>query len=552
MTKNISEKRITFHDLPNVTFQYYPKPLSTQPAGESTTAKDKINFHAVYWAEFYKRCIYGSYKAKPVSQDIRSFKKQYEDPTASVDSAYNDPIYHYALAAALGVMQEWIDPKEGMHCYIAYENKKPIGFVHFNEQAIDREKIVYIAQMGVAMRGKGIGRRLMQCVLSHYQPHQKFRIATRNFNTEANTLYKNRLGFSSLLDEEVQQLGLDPARYVGFEHVTSDEEVAKILQSTKTISRAREFFDGLENVNATLGFTLFSRAQTERDEELKSKLIPFALKPETSRKAVPARDVLEQLGFSEKDIQRTEVKSLNRKVVALRDAAFSKKVEEFVNTNAGEGKVIVVELWAGLDSRLEMYRNDSRVLGLSMDLKQTRKIRKRLFDEQNVSKKVDASGSNLFVSDRDIRNFDTVIQDIETIAKLHKLNAQKTPVFFTAAGLFPYFSTEEIWKILETIHRKFESYEIAFEEFTPRLIEKIRRNTDVSKTGATVSGTLSPNAVGNIEKKLSGSSAEELIYATYPTYWNEEEKRQWRELCECKNGEEISEHSSRIVHVRKP
>ena len=67
----------------------------------------------------------------------------------------------------------------------------------------------------------------MECVLSHYPAGTHFYIVTRVFNHEAKLLYSNRLGFTPINEDVIEQLGCDQ-RYCGFEHTTIDAEIQSI------------------------------------------------------------------------------------------------------------------------------------------------------------------------------------------------------------------------------------------------------------------------------------------------------------------------------------
>lgn len=193
--------------------------------------KGKINLAALSLYGFYRNSIYDSYKEKQdLAEDIKTRKKEFIEP-GNTEGLYQDPLYHYAVAASLSTMQEWQDTTNNMHAYMAYEAKngvkKRMGFVHFNEKMIGERPVVYIAQAGVQSRGTGIGRHLMECVLTHYPAGTKFYILTRVFNTDAKVLYENRLGFSPIEEEEIRALGYDE-RYCGFKHTTSLEEINAI------------------------------------------------------------------------------------------------------------------------------------------------------------------------------------------------------------------------------------------------------------------------------------------------------------------------------------
>jgi ribosomal protein S18 acetylase RimI-like enzyme len=199
-----------------------------------TVCKGKVNLAALSLYGFYRNAVYDSYKEKPdLAEDIKTRRKEFVEQVESStnNDLYKDPLYHYSVAACLGAMKEWKDPSEKMHAYMAYETvdgvKHRIGFVHFNEKVVDGNPVVYIAQAGVQFRGTGIGRHLMECVLSHYPADTEFYILTRVFNSEAKGLYEKRLGFKPIQDEEIIALGYDD-RYCGFKHRTSLMEIDAI------------------------------------------------------------------------------------------------------------------------------------------------------------------------------------------------------------------------------------------------------------------------------------------------------------------------------------
>jgi hypothetical protein len=236
---------ITFNDSPNLSFEYYPViPQKTI---------NKLNLAALRFYGFYRNIVYDAYQKKPgLAHDIKNYKKVYEEKeisTLSQDACYLNPLYHYSVTASLGAMQEWKDSQKNMRCYIASEYSKekcryiPVGFVHFEEAKVNNNPVVYIAQLGVTTPGKGIGRRLMECVLAHYPAGTEFYVLTRVFNTEAKTLYQKRFNFSSIQEEEIKQLGYD-TRYCGFKHITLPEEIEAI--NIKMVKAATQLADNLE------------------------------------------------------------------------------------------------------------------------------------------------------------------------------------------------------------------------------------------------------------------------------------------------------------------
>lgn len=122
----------------------------------------------------------------------------------------------------------WANPEEKMQSYVAYQTiegkRKRLGMVQFCTMEIDGKSIVYIAQAGVASRGQGIGRMLMECVLSHYPAGTEFYICTRVFNTEAKTLYQQALKFEPISKEKLALFNLNE-RYCGFNHTTTQLEL---------------------------------------------------------------------------------------------------------------------------------------------------------------------------------------------------------------------------------------------------------------------------------------------------------------------------------------
>lgn len=203
-------------------------------------AKGRVNLAALSLYGFYRNAVYNSYREKPdLAQDIKQRKPEF---VTQENGIYQEPLYHYSVIASLGAMKEWQDPRQNMHVYTAYEmiegKKHRIGFAHFQETKVDGRDVVYIAQAGVETRGKGIGRHLMESILSHYPAGTEFYILTRVFNTDAINLYGKRLGFKSIDEKEIHELGYDE-RYCGYRHTTTQEEIAGIkarqIENTSTM-----------------------------------------------------------------------------------------------------------------------------------------------------------------------------------------------------------------------------------------------------------------------------------------------------------------------------
>lgn len=221
-----AEVEFEFHD------QLPKKTVNLRIKGESAY---KVNISALHFYGFYRNSVYDSYKEKAdLAVDIKERKNEYkEDKESSLseNALYKSPLYHYSIAASLGAMKEWKESDGKMKCYMAYQNKhgqkSKIGFVHFTEQTVNDKKVVYIAQAGVLNRGHGIGRHLMECVLTHYPSSTEFYIVTRVFNTEAKNLYQKRLGFTPIEANETKQLGYDD-RYCGFKHTSTSQEINAI------------------------------------------------------------------------------------------------------------------------------------------------------------------------------------------------------------------------------------------------------------------------------------------------------------------------------------
>ena len=195
----------------------------------------KINLTGLYLYGMYRNAIYDSYKKKEdLAEDIKSHPYVFTEKAGSFfegSQLHNSPLYHYAVSGSASSINEWINSDNRMKCYFAYKNidgiNKIIGFVHFIEKIVDGNSAIYISQAGVMNQSTGVGRRLMECVLSHYPAGTHFYIVTRVFNHEAKLLYSNRLGFTSINEETIRQLGCDQ-RYCGFEHITMAVEVQSI------------------------------------------------------------------------------------------------------------------------------------------------------------------------------------------------------------------------------------------------------------------------------------------------------------------------------------
>ena len=217
--------RIAFNDSSgDLCFQYH----ATIP---DETNRLNLAAFQLYW--LYRNTVYESYRQKPnLAPDIQAWGKAYDTKGDSgKQAAYQqDSLHHYSVASSLGAMQDWKNPAKRIRCFIAYPNEysnSPVGFVHFKETRIDDREVVYIAEMGAKARGTHVGRRLLECVLGHYNAGMEFYVLTRVFNTEAKTLYQEKFNFSPIDLNQIRQLGYDE-RYCGFTHVTSEEEVQRI------------------------------------------------------------------------------------------------------------------------------------------------------------------------------------------------------------------------------------------------------------------------------------------------------------------------------------
>ncbi len=204
--------------------------------------RGKVNLTGLYLYGMYRNTLYDSYKEKiNLAEDIKVYPKVFDEhPSKLDDTLYKDPLYHYSVAGCLAATNEWLNQEERIKSYVACElvknhknagyHKRIVGIVHFVEKQIDDENFVYIAQAAVAHRSAGIGKRLMECVLSHYPENTHFKILTRVFNDNAQKLYHEKLHFSPIEIEAIKQLGYDE-RYCGFEHTTSSTEIQLINEN---------------------------------------------------------------------------------------------------------------------------------------------------------------------------------------------------------------------------------------------------------------------------------------------------------------------------------
>lgn len=219
-----SSAEFEYHDLP---------PNRTVNLRIKSESAYKVNITALHLYGLYRNSLCASYSEKPdLAIDILERENAYQDESKLAEgTSYKSPLYHYAVACSLSTMKEWSESNGAMKCYIAYQNnqghRSKIGFVHFTEQTVNDKKVIYIAQAAVLNRGHGVGRHLMECVLAHFPANTEFYILTRIFNTEAKTLYHNRLSFSPIESNEIEQLGFD-GRYCGFKRTTTQEEINAI------------------------------------------------------------------------------------------------------------------------------------------------------------------------------------------------------------------------------------------------------------------------------------------------------------------------------------
>jgi len=214
-----------FSEAPDLFFQYY-KHFPENPIY-------RVSPTGLQLYGLYRDTVYASYKPKKdLAQDIKETPKKYVEikgSKAAANPLFNEPVYHYSINASLNAIKEWRIPGEKMESFVVYQNPehKKVGFINFQEKNVEGKKVVYIAQAGVANRGKGLGRHLMECVLARYPVGTEFYILTRIFNEEAIRLYRDRLNFTPIDDKKLKYFGLDN-RYCGFNHTTTAEEINTI------------------------------------------------------------------------------------------------------------------------------------------------------------------------------------------------------------------------------------------------------------------------------------------------------------------------------------
>lgn len=227
-----------------------PKPQAQLSAFSRRNAGPQFNITLLQLYSLYRNSLYDSYKLKPdLAKDIQVYSNVFQEKTAATSGKsvnnplYAEPLYHYSVAGSLDAMKTWNESKGQMKCYIAYEltadsmqkvHKRIVGFVHFTLKTVNDQSVVYIAQAGVSRQGQSIGRRLMECVLSHYPAGTKFNILTRVFNSDAVTLYHKRLDFQPMEKNEIEQLGYNE-RYCGFQHTTTPSEVVALQKKQRKL-----------------------------------------------------------------------------------------------------------------------------------------------------------------------------------------------------------------------------------------------------------------------------------------------------------------------------
>jgi len=138
-------------------------------------------------------------------------------------------------------------------------------------------------------------------------------------------------------------------------------------------------------------------------------------------------------------------------------------IDEQVNTFISKNKVsTIVNIGAGLCTRHHRF-NNSNLIWLDFDLPDVKKAWLEFNSETNNHKYFTSS---IFE--------DQWINDIKS--------SQKGPVLFIAAGLFMYFSKEQVHEILKKIATHFSEGEILFEAYSKFLL--LLPQSDVKKTSA--------------------------------------------------------------------
>jgi hypothetical protein len=201
----------------------------SEASNQSRSSKPSDHPTVTAMFDLFRDTLYDSYQSLPsLTRDITEFK-----PAEDQDKS-GDPLYDYVVNVTKRDFASYLDPQENMHSYFAYKivdgEKKLAGFVNFQSKIINHSPKIYIALLGVVNRGHGLGKGLVDCVLSHYEPNTEFYLIARRLNIPACELFGRKLKFNASTGDGTKEFGFDE-RYCGFERTTTAAEIDEINSS---------------------------------------------------------------------------------------------------------------------------------------------------------------------------------------------------------------------------------------------------------------------------------------------------------------------------------
>lgn len=190
-------------------------------------------------------------------------------------------------------------------------------------------------------------------------------------------------------------------------------------------------------------------------------LIPLWAKATETSKPVPiirdekACQIVSSLDF---DFSIFEKSWLSQLGVSIRTMLLDNATRAFVQNNPGP---VIVNLGAGLDTRLERLRLENIHRWYDVDLPDAIGLRRKFFTENT---------RNRFIS-----------MSIFDYSWMDAIERDERPVLFIAEGLLMYFKEEKLRPLFREIAARFSGAEMLFEMLAPMLVGNSRKHDSVHK-----------------------------------------------------------------------
>jgi O-methyltransferase involved in polyketide biosynthesis len=205
--------------------------------------------------------------------------------------------------------------------------------------------------------------------------------------------------------------------------------------------------DRIRDVPATLLIPLWARAVEAR------RVQPIV-------RDLKAVEIMERIDY---DFSKFRKASLSQVGVSIRTMLLDRATRDFLERRP---QAVVINLGAGLDTRLERLGSGRIRTWYDLDLPETVELRRRLLPP----------GPHNFLLAKSLLDF----------SWMDSVDDGESPVLIIAEGLLMYFTEEELRPLFQRLVERFPRAEMLFEMLGPMLVGKARYHDSVTKVGGAV------------------------------------------------------------------